>query len=353
VTQYSYIPDEKALEVGDSINTSVAQIALQKVKVFKEEYLEMSPSLFESQENRNGLSHTGEFGRFREKLVQNLLQQFLPARLSVGDGFMVPFLTKRSTQCDVIVYDRDSSPHMQSPGGLVMFPPEVCAAVGEVKSSLTMAEAKEALKNLAKIKQIRNEMKVHGLAVAPSAAVVLDHYEMFSAAENGQSGISEATYAALSYKPEECEHQALVTFLVCAEIEFPKPKAGQSGLRAFEAAVHDLMDGTPHNLRPNFILSLRQGFLSYMLGIKGENDEVHRIPYSYPVQSVRRIEGVEDNIPASTGIRWLPAQNDYRHIMQFVSELAIAANRVPIYHFTPQMHALDPKSYDYHYFPSK
>ena len=80
MTQYSYIPDEKALEVGDSINTSVAQIALQKVKVFKEEYLEMSPSLFESQENRNGLSHTGEFGRFREKLVQNLLQQFLPAR---------------------------------------------------------------------------------------------------------------------------------------------------------------------------------------------------------------------------------------------------------------------------------
>ncbi|WP_425252132.1 DUF6602 domain-containing protein [Janthinobacterium sp. NFX145] len=111
----------------------MAQIARYKAKVFKDEYLDISLSLFESQTNRNKLSHAGEFGRFREKLLQNYLKQFLPARLSVAEGFLVPLLGQRSTQCDAIIYDRDTSPHMESAGGLVMFPPEVCAAVGEVK----------------------------------------------------------------------------------------------------------------------------------------------------------------------------------------------------------------------------
>lgn len=353
MSQYSYYQENTPFNEGDSINSSVAQIALYKAKVFKDEYLDISPSLFESQKNRNGISHTGEFGRYREKLVQSYLQQCLPARLSVGDGFLVPFLGERSTQCDVIIYDRDASPHMVSPGGLVMFPPEVCAAVGEVKSSLSMDKAKEALLTLAAVKKIRNDMKVFSFPVAPCAAVAQDHYLYLSRTLEAYNGMSEVEFASSLYRPEESEHQTLVTFLICADIDFPKPKGKETEQKAFENAIHELMEGIPHNLRPNFILSLRQGVLSYCLGVKDANGNVRTIPYPYPVQSVQRIDGVEDNVPASTGMRWLTAQDDYRHIMQFASELATVANRVPIYGFTPQMHALDPKSFDYHFFPSR
>lgn len=349
MTEYSYYRDGQQLEPGDAVNSSLAQIALYKAKGFKEDYLKLSPSIFESGENKNKLSHAGEFGRFREKLLQNFLTQFLPARLAVGDGFLVPFLEKRSTQCDAIIYDRDSSPHMVSAGGLVMFPPEVCAAVGEVKSSLTMEKAKEALEKLAEIKKIRNEMQVSSFPVAPSSVVAQEHL-LFN--QSGQIGVmSEAVFAASQYQPKLCEHQALVTFLVCANIDFPKPEKGEDEKHAFQRGVLELTKDIPHELRPNFILSLSQGFLSYFIG-DNDNGEVRRIPYAFPVQSIKRIKGADDGKPTSTGLRWLPSHNDHRHIMQFASEIAIVANRVPIYLFAPQMHAFDPLSFGYEFFPS-
>jgi len=356
MSEFSTLKNGQMLGPDDAIISSVAQVALNSARRFKDDYLQLSRSMFESRDVKNGLSHAGEFGRFREKLLQSFLKQFLPARLAVGDGFLVPFLERRSTQCDAIIYDRDTSPQLESPGGLVMFPPEVCAAVGEVKSKLSFDAAKEALAKLSAAKKVRHDMTVYSLPVAPTSAVVIDR-ERFLAIDREyddyNSGSLHRVEAVSSlYTPDKIEEQALVTFLVCEEIEFPAPDPDRSEKANFDRSIKELIRsaGRAH-LRQNFILSLNQGFLSYFFSIPDESgDNVRAIPYPYPVQTVKRIHGTNDDLPTDCGLRWLPANDDHRHIMQFASELAIAVSRVPIYPFSPHSHALDPKAYSYEFF---
>ena len=357
MTQYSYLQPGQTLGLGDSVISSVAQIALSSAKHFKEDYLELSRSIFESRDVKNELSHAGEFGRFREKLLQSLLQQFLPNRLRVGDGFLVPFLDRRSTQCDALIYDKDTSPQIASSGGLVMFPLEVCAAVGEVKSSLTFAKAGEALEKLSQIKRMRCEMPVSSLPAAPTSALLTDTQRLLeigfkSGSFNSPDALKEQSDAIASlYDPKKNEQQALVTFLICEEIVWPSERGDEGPRDALEKNIKALMKNTVPHLRPNFILSLKQGFLSYFFSVSDtSSDAVNRIPYPYPVQTLKRVAGVEDDAPTDCGFRWLASNDDHRHIMQFVSEVAIAASRVPIYPFTAQAHSLDPKAFAYDFF---
>lgn len=349
MTEFSMLQEGQILEPGDAVISSIAQNSLNSARNFKQEYLQLSRTMFESKEAKNGLSHAEEFGRFRERLLQSFLKQFLPGRLAIGDGFLVPFLEKRSTQCDAVIYDRDMSPQLESPGGLVMFPPEVCAAVGEVKSVLSFSAAKKALAKLSVTKKIRNDMQVFSLPVAPTSAVVIER-ERFSALaqdydEYRDASLLRVASASSLYTPNKIEQQALVTFLVCEEIEFPEGQSLEKSLKELTVVTKEAY------LRPNFILSLNQGFLSYFFAIPGSDSEsVRRIPYPYPVQTQRRIVGTSDEDPTDCGLRWLSADDDHRHIMQFASELAIAVNRVPIYPFSPQAHAVDPKASSFEFF---
>lgn len=338
----------------DSSISSVARLTLNAAKSFKEDYIDLSRALFEREDVRNGLHHAGEFGRFRERLLQTFLSQFLPSRLCVGDGFVVDTFGDKSTQCDVLLFDRDTNPRLATAGGLVMIPIEVCAAVGEAKSKLTLAQAKEALVKLSTIKKMRADMKVSGLPTAPIEELLWARDVHQQAIEN--SAFLYHVNPQQLYSPSTIERQNLVTFLVCEEIAWPEgcDPADESNPR-FLDALHELHNVQPKGyLRHNFILSLKQGFLSYFFALKARNhdDEPRRIPYPYPVQSIHRIEGTEhDGLPTDCGIRWLPADNHHRHVMLFASELVRVASQVPIYPFTPQDHSQDPAAYEFIYFP--
>jgi len=331
--------------------SSVAHLALNAAKSFKNDYLELSRLLFESQEARNGLHHAGEFGRFRERLLQSLLVNFLPARLGVGDGFVVEAQGGKSTQCDVIIYDREHNPQLSTAGGLAMFPLEVCAAVGEAKSKLSFVEAKAALAKLSATKEMRANMQVNGVPVAPVEELLWARDALQRSPE--AEVLTHLNDARSLYVPRTHEWHNLVTFLVCEEIAWPEDcDPAKNFDKAFTEALHDLHLTQPKDfLRQNFILSLRQGLLSYFYVAKGDGDEIRRIPYPYPVQSIHPVPGTEhDGRPSSCGFRWLPANEHYRHIMMFASELTRAASQTPIYPFTPQDHSLDPAAYGFTYF---
>lgn len=336
------------ISTAPSQNVSpVAQIARSASKKFKEDFLELSRLIFLSGEARNGLHHAGEFGRYREQLLRSFITSFLPNRLAVGDGFVVTMLGDRSTQCDAIFYDRDTTPHLSAVGGLAMFPIEVCAAVGEVKSKLSFLQLKEALAKLRVTKKMRADMHVFLPPTAPVEEVVSARAEMSKLVAEGYSAI-EATAAI--YKPALKERQSLVTFIVCEEIEWPSEcDSNNPNSYAFREALSELSGGPQEAyLRHNFILSLKQGFLSYYFSFKDEGDEeIRRIPYSYPVQTVKKINGADDGKPTDCGWRWLAAHDDHRHILMFVSELVNAASLVPIFPFTPQAHISDPQAYDF------
>lgn len=323
----------------------MTQIGLSASKKFKDDFLDLSRVIYASEQSANGLHHSGEFGRYREQILRSFMTAFLPHRLGVGDGFLVTMDGLRSTQCDVIFYDRDNTPHLAAPGGLAMFPGEVCAAVGEVKSKLTFPELKEALGKLRATKKMRADMRVFSTPHAPVEAVVSAAAEMRSLVSQGHS--RDQALASL-YRPAQRESQNLVTFVVCEQITWPSESEKNPSGSEFRQALAEL-NGGPHeaHLRQNFILSLRQGFLSYYFAAKGEANEVQKIPYPYPVQTVHKILGAVDDAPADCGWRWLPAHDDHRHVMMFASELVHAARLVPIFPFTPQDHSLDPLSYDF------
>lgn len=330
----------------------MAEIALSAAQKFKKDFLELSRLIFQSEEAKNGLHHAGEFGRYREQLLRSFMASFLPNRLAVGDGFVITMMGDRSTQCDAIFYDRDTTPHLSAAGGLAMFPIEVCAAVGEVKSKLSFPQLKEALAKLRATKKMRADMPVFFAPTAPVEAVISADAEIRRLLAQGYS-LMEAT--AQFYKPSKREDQNLATFVVCEEIEWPSGCDYKSpSSYKFKQALDELSGGPQDaHLRQNFILSLKQGFLSYYYAAKDEGSgEVRRIPYPFPVQTVHQIEGANDGMPTDCGWRWLPAHDDHRHILMFASELVNIASLVPVFHFTPQNHSRSEDVYNFTFIPA-
>lgn len=321
----------------------IEMLALTASSKFRDDYVELSRSIFHSEEARNKLYHSGEFGRYREQLVRGLLASFLPARLSIGDGFVLTPDGNRSTQCDVVLYDREQTPHIEAAGGRCFYPLETCAAVGEAKSDLTFGELKKALEKLMAVKRLRTTMRMSMYPVAPVDEVI---------ALSNVLGQDASEGPAEYFRPLQLESHNLVTFLVCESIEWPAGQAPHD--QDFGKALNDLYDSKnePH-LRHNFILSVEQGLLSYFYTTPDESnkEDFRRIPYPHPVQSLYRPKGVLDDIPTKCGWRWLPADGRNYHIFTLVSELAIAANAACIFQFTPRAYSLAPNGFDFKYFP--
>lgn len=126
-----------------------------KIEQFKDDYVNLSRQIFVNKEGT--LIHPGEFGMYREKIIKEFLTPFLPTRLAVGSGFIITAENNISTQCDIIIYDREHTPVIEN-GEQRFFPVECVAGVIEVKSKLTKSELKKALIKLTEIKKLRNDI---------------------------------------------------------------------------------------------------------------------------------------------------------------------------------------------------
>lgn len=326
------------------LNSPVARLALRTATKFKDDYIRLSKEIFYSSSSKNGLHHAGEFGRYREQLLKSFLESFLPNRLAIGDGFVASPNGSLSTQSDAIIHDRNASPKLITEGGLVMFPIEVCVAVGEVKSILSFGDLQVALNKLLITKQMRAEMEVVTFPIAPVEAVIDANTELQNFMASNANSRNQMDAARNMYRPHEREQQNLITFIVCEEIAWPK---GSPPSYSFNSLYNNKCD---LHLRHNFILSLKQGFLSYYF-CRPDGEEFRNTPYPYPVQSFHKPVGVDDDVPTACGWRWLEADPNNHHIMTFASELTHAAGRVPVYQFDPKMHSLDPVGFDFDYEP--
>lgn len=96
---------------------------------------ENSKKIFSSQKDGK-IFHNGEYGTYREDLVKRFLRLYIPSRLDIGTGFLINAEGDISTQCDIIIYDRYTTPIIESSGNQRFFPIETVAAVGEIKSTV-------------------------------------------------------------------------------------------------------------------------------------------------------------------------------------------------------------------------
>ncbi|HHF3114900.1 TPA: DUF6602 domain-containing protein [Vibrio diabolicus] len=128
-----------------------------KIKGFKEHFSAQSKALFWDDSNQK-LIHAGEYGRYREDLTSELLKQFTPKHIEFSTGFIVTPLDNVSSQCDLILYDKDFTPALPDGELNYFFPVDNVMSVGEVKSDINTRDELEAiLVKLSQIKKLSNE----------------------------------------------------------------------------------------------------------------------------------------------------------------------------------------------------
>lgn len=176
------------------------------------------------------LIHPAEFGTYREKIVKELLRTILPQRLSIGTGFIITSNGSISTQCDIIIYDKNNAPLIEDDANQAFFPIECVVAIGEIKSDISTTDLKKALLKLQLNKELRDEI------------------------ENCAPFIFRDASNTSIINTKICEHDSIVTFLICNTI---------SELNNPEQVLSDTYEGKNQHSKHNLILSINDGTFLY------------------------------------------------------------------------------------------
>lgn len=196
----------------------IKKILKHKASRFKSVFAEDSIDLYFNSENKT--FHAAEFGRFRENVTADFLRAFIPGYIGISNGFIVSPTNNISTQCDIILYDKELTPLLQDDNHNQFFPTDCIKGIGEVKSNLTKGALFEALTKLSKIKQISYEISKES------------------------TGQNHTTYDREHYSNHA------YTFLICNKI------TGDTSNLANEIDNHYNTNGIDHRFRHSFILSL-------------------------------------------------------------------------------------------------
>lgn len=187
-------------------------------------------------EKKNQLVHPGEYGSYRERLVKRWLRIYVPKKFEISSGFLINSENKISTQCDIIIYDRDNTPQIQTIDDQVFFPIETVAIVGEIKSDIKSAkDLNTYLEKLSEVKKLRDDVQ------KPKP-----YFRAFSG----------------DYNPAAIPYDNIFTFIICNKLN----------LDLTNNPINYECD--PRN-KHNAILSLHDGLIRY----ESKNGFPHTIPF--------------------------------------------------------------------------
>jgi len=207
------------------------QLLIQKISLFINDFKQASRGLFFDDKN-NKLIHPGEFGVYREKICKEFLRHFTPLKYSFGTGFIINDHNEVSSQCDIIIYDQQSTPLIQDNALQTFYPIESIVSIGEIKSILTKAEFAKALKKLSKVKEMREKIKTP-VILSPNST-------------------------GRQYNPKNYHYDQVFTFVICEKLDF------NCGDLVNELSnIYKDVDVTN---RHNLILSIDDGLICYYDG---------------------------------------------------------------------------------------
>jgi len=176
--------------------------------------------------DKGNLIHAGEYGVYRERAVQQLLNLYTPQQFGIGTGFIITNQGSVSTQCDIVIYDKSKMPAIITESHQAFYPVESVVAVCEVKSDInSLTELNRYLTKLSKVKALREEVT---------------------------NPCPYRSHRNRVYSPEKHPYDQMFTFLICNKFNF-------------EHALSKIklnQDITSRN-RHNLVLSISDGLFCY------------------------------------------------------------------------------------------
>lgn len=280
-----------------------------KSQEFMSRYIDSSREVFTNEKNK--LIHPAEFGTYRERLVKDFISSLLPSYYGFGEGFLVNRESQNSTQCDIVVYNANETPRLDSLNENRFFPVETVYGIGEVKSRLSKSQLIEALRKLQTVKTLRNVKPEDTNPINDIDVNLLDPNRY----KYTEYPVSEKEHTKMSYwDPHWNEHQNLVSFLICESIELGKNGLIELNNKLYKSGFESI------SKRHNFLLSLKDGLMTYSTG-KGNEFRRHHFPNRGDV---------------STGVSIVKPDENHSHVVAFLSGLTAALSQTCIYRFSPE-----------------
>lgn len=198
-----------------------------------------SKKIFWSEE-KSKLIHPGEYGSYREELLKRWLRMYIPKNYDISSGFIINHEGLISHQCDIVIYNKNITPHIETIDKQTFFPVETVIAVGEVKSDINSSrELNDYLIKMSSIKRMR-------LSVEPP--------RIYQSVFGGEFDIAANPYFNV------------FTFLICNKFNF-----------RFD--VNEInYNGIERIFQHNMILSLEDGLSSYVTKEGTPNLEIPFMP---------------------------------------------------------------------------
>lgn len=251
----------------------------RKIDNFVSTFIEDSESIFFEEDK---LIHPGEYGKYRENALTELIDLITPHKVS--DGFVFTPSNNKSTQLDIVVYNKEEVP-LLSTGNAKFFTIESVLAIGEVKSTMSKASFEKALRKLALNKKLNEERK-----------------------------------GTTTFKPfDYVEHNELTSFLVCKKLNFDFQKIN----------LNEIYEGIERKFWHNFILSLEDGLIGYEFKMNhlSEDDKKLFSKNGGNLDSVvwhQYSKFTFNSNKYDTSEIFHPLQYKFYHIELFINKLAIA-----------------------------
>jgi hypothetical protein len=137
--------------------------------------------LIEFDRIQSEIEHSGGKGDVREARLKTFLETYLPHKYAIGNGEIVDSSGNTSRQCDLVIYDRTTSPILYSDEAFQVFLAESVYAVIEVKSVLSYKELSDAVQNIKSVKSLqRVNGKIGGILFAYKSNIKKDAMEKLS-----------------------------------------------------------------------------------------------------------------------------------------------------------------------------
>lgn len=282
-------------------------LARSKAKEFMYRYSKISRDIFVNKDGK--LTHSSEFGEYRERILKELLSDFLPTFYKFGEGFIVDRNNERSTQCDVVIYNGIETPRIETDNLRRFYPIETVYSVGEVKSKLTISMLKSALLKLMEVKKIRSNKPSDINPINTFNEDLTDDKRYLGNESPDDRSNAENI---LFWNPDFNEFQNVVSFLVCESIDFGDKDILREISKIYPPSINEV------SKKHNFILSLKDGFISYNSMVNKDDLK----PYNFPNRGER-----------STAYRLVEPSDEGDHIIAFLSALVDAVSKTCIYKF--------------------